>query len=364
MNSWLQSIFLLLLGVVLTPALPTRTIIPPEGETFEGDIIVSHSLTDYIKGTTSKKREYHSSTFLWKKDGNFVKIPYTISGLDTQAEKNVKQAFHAFKGQTCIDFVPRKGQTDYIEFETGDNGCSSSIGRQGGRQSVFLDSGCTSVPTILHEIMHAIGFLHEQSREDRDDYVLVKYDNIDGNYQNQFLTYSIQSLGYPYDKKSLMHYKKNDFSKNGQPTIESKSDPNELLGNDDYFTKTDVKQINTLYNCPSRFTKLDDYAITIYTSNEWWAGTGATVYLQIQGLGLDSSGEFKAGTGFDADSNQKIEMFFPHMDVKKLSVRHDNQGWGPAWHLKKIVIKDKTIAKVLTFECNCWIEGVKAKSLT
>ena len=46
---------------------------------------------------------------------------------------------------------------------------------------------------------------------------------------------------------------------------------------------------------------MDDYTITIYTSDKWFAGTGATVYMEIKGEGTDSSGEFKAGEGFDGD---------------------------------------------------------------
>ncbi len=62
--------------------------------------------------------------------------------------------------------------------------CLSSIGLQNdGPQQIILGSGCGTLPTILHEMMHAIGFLHEQSREDRDEYVAVQYENIDpGTY--------------------------------------------------------------------------------------------------------------------------------------------------------------------------------------
>ena len=52
-----------------------------KGEKFEGDLIVSQKLINYANGTTSEKREYHSSTFLWQKDGDTVKIPYTVNSV-------------------------------------------------------------------------------------------------------------------------------------------------------------------------------------------------------------------------------------------------------------------------------------------
>ena len=55
----------------------------------------------------------------------------------------------------------------------------SQVGHVGGKQDLTLASpGCEHLGTILHEIMHALGFFHEQSRPDRDHFVTINWDNI------------------------------------------------------------------------------------------------------------------------------------------------------------------------------------------
>ena len=49
----------------------------------------------------------------------------------------------------------------------------------GGGQVLSLQAGgCTYIGTVAHELIHALGFFHEQSRNDRDTYVTVNYANI------------------------------------------------------------------------------------------------------------------------------------------------------------------------------------------
>ena len=71
---------------------------------------------------------------------------------------------------------------------------------------------------------------------------------------------SINSLGSNYDWKSIMHYGRKAFSKNDQPTIVLKSNPDEELGGLN-LTDSDVYQIKKLYECP------DNAVTTAVTSN-------------------------------------------------------------------------------------------------
>ncbi len=46
-------------------------------------------------------------------------------------------------------------------------------------QRLRLDDNCYEMGTILHELMHAIGFPHKQARFDRDEFVEIMYNNIE-----------------------------------------------------------------------------------------------------------------------------------------------------------------------------------------
>ena len=75
----------------------------------------------------------------------------------------------------------------------------------------------------MHEFIHAIGFLHEQARTDRDDYVEVLYENVKygKNNSNFKIAEGSNTFGTPYDGFSIMHYGRKDFSINEKDTIRS-----------------------------------------------------------------------------------------------------------------------------------------------
>lgn len=57
--------------------------------------------------------------------------------------------------------------------------CASLLGRTGDKQVLSLQRyGCVSHGIIQHETLHALGFYHEHTRSDRDQYIKINWDNI------------------------------------------------------------------------------------------------------------------------------------------------------------------------------------------
>ncbi|CAL8075747.1 unnamed protein product [Orchesella dallaii] len=127
----------------------------------------------------------------------------------------------------CIPFylfrANQKPYGDYVHIkDTGD--CFSIVGRDGGAQHMSLASFCLDIGTIMHEMIHALGFYHEQSRQDRDKYVDILWKNIIENKKSNFHWYrGLQTYGVPYNTQSIMHYRSWEFSKNGKDTILDKN---------------------------------------------------------------------------------------------------------------------------------------------
>ncbi len=146
-------------------------------------------------------------------------IPYEISP-NLPNKQRITDAVKHWVSRTDVQLVPRTNQKDYIAFEDDGKGCYSYIGRRGGRQTVSLAKNC-STGSAIHEIGHAVGLFHEQSRQDRDSYVTVLYNNIQSGKESNFDKYRStagRDVG-KFDFDSIMIYGTDFFSRNGKPTL-------------------------------------------------------------------------------------------------------------------------------------------------
>ncbi|XP_063802664.1 embryonic protein UVS.2-like [Pseudophryne corroboree] len=207
----------------------------------EGDIVIK-------KGRSA----ISCAQCLWSSSSlGMVNVPYILSSLYSDQQVTLfKTVMQEFETLTCVRFVPHKTETDFLNI-TASDGCASYIGRIGGVQKVFLSADyCMSRGIIQHELNHAIGFFHEQSRSDRDNHVTIMTQYISPENVANFQKYNTNNLGLEYDYASVMHYPRNAFSTvYGQDTIIPKPDPNVPIGQRDGLSVLDVSKINKLYNC-------------------------------------------------------------------------------------------------------------------
>ncbi|MCB1173559.1 MAG: M12 family metallopeptidase [Leptospiraceae bacterium] len=160
-------------------------------------------------------------------------VPYVIDS-DVPDHNRIQSAIAILEKYTTIRFTTWSTQSNYVRFTRytlRSNICFSAVGMVGGMQKVQLADECTYT-SVLHELGHALGAMHEHQRTDRDTYVNIITANIETDYLYAFDKVSAASYtDYgSYDFNSIMHYYPTAFSTNGSPTITKKD------GSTDYYT--------------------------------------------------------------------------------------------------------------------------------
>ncbi|XP_070501159.1 low choriolytic enzyme-like [Chironomus tepperi] len=234
---------------------------PQYGDLFQGDIELLPEQIQILnstgeEGELADRTGLISAVYRWPKnrDGKVI-VPYVISSSDYNSyeRKLIKFAMEYIQKYTCIRFIPRVDQYDYIYIKSG-SGCSSNLGKIGGKQTIsLLKNGCLGRSTIVHELIHTLGFDHMQNRSDRDKYVWILWDNIESKQKHNFDKVDskrFKNFDTPYDYYSVMHYDPLAFSKNKKRTIIPKLIKyRNVIGQLNGMSKGDAIRLKRMYQC-------------------------------------------------------------------------------------------------------------------
>ncbi|MEZ4888586.1 MAG: M12 family metallopeptidase [Chitinophagales bacterium] len=223
----------------------------------EGDIILGPAIL--FNPDVQASVVIKGNNFRWPNG----RVPYIIDG-NHPKKQTILDAIEHVNEKTNVCVLPRTNETDYIKF-VYKSGCWSSVGRQGGAQEISIGNGC-GFGSAVHEICHAIGAWHEQSRGDRDSHINILWENIKEDKKHNFNKHSADGIDIgSYDFGSIMHYGATAFSKNGKPTISSKV-AGKSFGQRSGMSAKDIAGIKAIYptsvGCGSDITWVSHHGMT------------------------------------------------------------------------------------------------------
>ncbi|HEX8235469.1 MAG TPA: M12 family metallopeptidase [Abditibacteriaceae bacterium] len=277
-NLWLWLFALVLLGLSATPGSADKSAarslhniglidqvlarVQPgqESVNIDDQLFTVRTLVGYRALLSGSLRPFSSFSVVARWPYGIVPYVYDSSVSDPVLRTIFESACREWEQQANVQFVPRTTQPNYVIVRSSDVN-SSYVGMVGGAQELNIYNWNYKY-IICHELAHALGAIHEQCRSDRDNYVSIIWDNIQGGTENNFaiLSNSLDQGNYDFD--SVMHYGLTSFSKNGQNTIQPKVSYNSLIGQRDHLSDNDKGGMVAIYGPPGPIQRPsnDDFA--------------------------------------------------------------------------------------------------------
>lgn len=161
---------------------------------YEGDIMYYQG--ESKNGITNKTLRWTNAT-----------IPFYIEEDHFKDEEieTILAGIKEFHTKSCLRLRPYKKSDENWVVITGDQrGCWSSVGmkNEGGQQLNVNSPKCVRKGVVMHEMLHAAGFYHQQSASNRDEFVEIIWDNISDGHESNFDKYNssyVTDYGTTYD---------------------------------------------------------------------------------------------------------------------------------------------------------------------
>ncbi|XP_040575783.1 low choriolytic enzyme [Lepeophtheirus salmonis] len=233
------------------------------------------------------RQEMASRNFVGGEKWPNNEVPYEISfGYNRYEVSVIKSAMKEIESKTCVKWVPRSGQKNYVTINPREKGCFAVMGynRNRGVHNLNLQRNngyttCMSMRIAAHEMLHILGFAHEQTRPDRDQFVRIYWSRIkrssisnyfraidinsrerppvcdpmstQASFDNCYSGFKTRTFGLDYDYGSIMHYGLKDFTTTTQDTMRvlKPVPPGIVIGKAEAMTKLDALKVQARYDC-------------------------------------------------------------------------------------------------------------------